>query len=119
MEDQMEIDLATDPWNSKRVDKLFLPAENEHPKDAIARCIDILMDARTAPDGYKSIINGGDEHNNCTKRDIIKLNDKCIYLISAINTALDTFPKKKHGETAVRNPEKPAVFQQPIHWQNS
>ncbi len=72
----MEIDLATDPWNSKSVHKMFLPVENEHTKDAIAHRIDILMDARTAPDGYKSIINGGDEHNNCTKRDIIKLNNK-------------------------------------------
>ncbi len=31
------------------------------------------MDARTEPDGYKSIIDGGDEHNNCTKKGIIKI----------------------------------------------
>ncbi len=90
----MEIDLSTDPWNSKRVQKIFLPVEDEHPKDAVARRIDILMETRTAPDGYKTIINGGDEYNNCSKRDIIKLNDKCIYLISALNTALNNFPEK-------------------------
>ena len=33
---KMEIDLSTDPWSNKRVFKLFLPTENEHPKDAIA-----------------------------------------------------------------------------------
>ena len=93
-EEKMEIDLTTDPWDNKRVRKLFLPVENEHPKDAIARRIDILMEARTSPDGYKSIIQGGDEHNNCTKKDIIKLNDKCIYLISALTAALNSFPKK-------------------------
>jgi hypothetical protein len=59
--------------------------ENKHQKDAIARCIDILMDARTAPDGYKNIINEGEEHSNCTKRDIIEINGKCIYLISVLN----------------------------------
>jgi hypothetical protein len=94
MEEQIEIDLATDPWNSKQVHKLFLPVGNEHPKDAIARWIDILMDARTTTDGYKCIINGGDVHDNCTKRDIFKLNDKCLYLISALNTALTCFPEK-------------------------
>ncbi len=90
----MEIDLSTDPWNSKRVQILFVTVEDEHPKDAVARRIDILMEARTAPDGYKTIINGGDEQNNCTKRDIINLNDICIYFISALNTALNSFPEK-------------------------
>jgi hypothetical protein len=51
----MEIDLATDPWNSKRVPNLHV--EDEHTKDAIAHCIDILMEARTVPDEYKTIIN--------------------------------------------------------------
>ncbi len=45
------------------------------------------------PDRYKSIIHGGGKHNNCTKRDTIKLNDKCIYLIIMLNTALNSFPK--------------------------
>jgi hypothetical protein len=36
----MEIDLSSDPWRNKRVFKLFLPTENEHPKDAIAKCIE-------------------------------------------------------------------------------
>jgi hypothetical protein len=34
--DKMEIDFTTDPWMNKRVFKLFLPSEKEHPKDAIA-----------------------------------------------------------------------------------
>jgi hypothetical protein len=38
---KMEIDLSSDPWSNKRVFKLYLPTENEHPKDAIARHIDI------------------------------------------------------------------------------
>jgi hypothetical protein len=29
--DKMEIDFTTDPWINKRVFKLFLPSENEHP----------------------------------------------------------------------------------------
>ena len=64
---KMEIDLSTDPWSNKRVFKLFLPTENEHQKDAIVRRIDILMEARTEPDGNKEIIDGGDEYSNCTK----------------------------------------------------
>jgi hypothetical protein len=35
----------------------------------------ILMEARTEPDGYKKIIERGDEYNNSTKKDMIKLND--------------------------------------------
>jgi hypothetical protein len=106
------------PWNSKRVHKLFSPEENEHPKDVIACHIDILMDARTAPDGYKSIINGGDEHNNSTKRDIIKLNDKCIYFISALNTALNTFPKKNMERLLRGIQQNLQCSNNPIHWQN-
>jgi hypothetical protein len=64
---KMEIDTSSDPWGNKRVFKLFLPTENEHPKDAIARCIDILMEARTETDGYRETIDGGDEYSNCTK----------------------------------------------------
>ncbi len=92
--DKMEIDFTTDPWINKRVLKLFLPSQKEHPKDAIARRIDILMEARSEPDGYKEIIDGGHEYSNCTIKDIIKLNDKCIYLISALTIALKHFPKK-------------------------
>ncbi len=72
--------------------KLFLPSCEEHPKDAIAHRIDIIMDARCVPDGHKSNIEGEDEHNNCTKKDIIKLTDKCRYLISALTIALHKFP---------------------------
>ena len=40
-----QTEFSSDPWDDKRTQKLFLPCENEHPKDAIARCIDILMEA--------------------------------------------------------------------------
>jgi hypothetical protein len=85
---------SLDPWNDKRTFKLFLAGENEHPKDAIARRIDILMDARIEPEGYKLIVLGGDESKSCTTLDIIKLNDQCIYLISALTTALNEYPSK-------------------------
>jgi len=56
------------------------------------------MDARynkEEADGHKSIIEQGDEHSNCTKKDIVKLlMDKCIYLISALIIALHNFQKK-------------------------
>jgi hypothetical protein len=39
----MEIDFTADPWSNERVFKLFLPSENEHPKDAIAQHIDITL----------------------------------------------------------------------------
>jgi hypothetical protein len=90
---KLEIDLLSDPWSNKRVFKLFLPAENEHLKDAIAWHIDILREARTEPDGYREIIEEGDEYSNCTKKDTIKLNDKCICLTSALTTVLNQFPK--------------------------
>jgi hypothetical protein len=44
-DNKMEIDLMSDPWSNKRVLKLFFPTENEHPRDAVARCI--LMEAIT------------------------------------------------------------------------
>jgi hypothetical protein len=39
-------DFLLDPWDDKQTFKLLLPVENEDPKDAIAQCIDILMDAK-------------------------------------------------------------------------
>jgi hypothetical protein len=47
------------PWDDTSVKALFLPNANEHPKDAIAQCIDIFMEAKTEPDGYITIIEGG------------------------------------------------------------
>jgi hypothetical protein len=32
------------------------------------------MEARTEPDGYKEIIEGGDEYSNCSKKDTITIN---------------------------------------------
>jgi hypothetical protein len=90
----MKIETSFDPWDDTNVKALFLTDANEHSKDAIARCIDILMDARTEPDGYKTIIEGGDPMDNCTKLDIIKSNDKSIYLISALSNALKFYLSK-------------------------
>jgi hypothetical protein len=59
-ETAMDVDLTSDPWCNERVYKLFLPSECKHPKYVIACCIDVLMGARTEPDGYKSVIEGGD-----------------------------------------------------------
>ena len=84
-----------DPWEDTKVRMLFLPSSDaEHAKDAIARRIDILFDARTQPEGYKTIVEGEDQYNNCTKLDVIKLNDKCMYLISALTLALNNYPTK-------------------------
>ncbi len=62
--------------------------------DVIARYIDVLLEACTEPEGYKKLVLGGDEYNNCTERDKIKLNDKCIYLITALSNALNHYPTK-------------------------
>jgi hypothetical protein len=60
-QEPIRIDTVFDPWDDTKVRQLFLPDAGEHPKDAIAQHIDILMDARTEPEGYKSIIEGGDK----------------------------------------------------------
>ena len=88
-----------DPWDDTRVRQLFLPSEaSEHAKDAIARRIDLLVEARTEPTGYKKVLLDGDPHNNCTEYDILKLRDQCMYLISALSTALSDYPKKTWRE---------------------
>jgi hypothetical protein len=46
LSEKMQKDLVFDPWDDKRTQKLFLPADNEHPMDAIARRIDLLIDAQ-------------------------------------------------------------------------
>jgi hypothetical protein len=84
-----------DPWNDSKIRQLFLPSNsNEHAKDAIARRIDLLMEARTEPEGYKRIVLGGDLHNNCTDYDILKLSNQSMYLISALTIALEEYPRK-------------------------
>ncbi len=105
----MQMEFSSDPWDDKRTQKLFLSCENEHPKDAIVWCIDILMEAQTEPEEYKTIAMGGDEHNSCTKLDIIKLNDKCIYLISALTTAFNDYPTKTWMQCCT-DASKPAVY---------
>jgi len=92
-QEQMQIDYIYDPWEDQKIRQLFLPSEGEHPMDAIARRIDLLMEARTSPEGYKMVVEG-DTHGNCTGLDKIKILDKCLYLISALSIALNGYPKK-------------------------
>jgi hypothetical protein len=54
----MQIYVLFDPWDDNRMHKLFLPVENEHPMDAIARRIDQLLEARMTPDGKKLMLEG-------------------------------------------------------------
>jgi hypothetical protein len=90
----MPMDYEFDPWDDKKIKrKLFAPEKDEHPMDAIARRIDKLMEARKSVVGYKDLIFGGDPYENCTEVEKIKLQDKAIYLIAALRSALNSYPK--------------------------
>jgi hypothetical protein len=78
---KMQMDYEYDPWDDIKVRKLFALLKDEHPMDAIARRIDLLLEARTSPEGYKMVVEGGDPYGNCTDLDKIKILDKCLYLI--------------------------------------
>ena len=78
-QEQMQIDYIYDPWQDQKNRQLFLPSEGEHPMDAIARRIDLLLEACTSPEGYKMVVEGGDPYDNCTELDKIKILDKCLY----------------------------------------
>jgi len=88
----MQIEYSFDPWDDKKIRQLFSPLPDEHPLDAIARRIDILMDVRKSPEGYKLIVEGGDTNETCTELDKIKLQDKSIYLIAVLRNALKGYP---------------------------
>jgi hypothetical protein len=45
----MQIYVLFDLWDDNRTQKLFLPVENEHLMNAIARRIDQLLEARMTP----------------------------------------------------------------------
>jgi hypothetical protein len=68
----MQIEYSFDPWEEKKISQSFSPLPDEHPLDAIARRIDILMDVRKTPKGYKTILEGGDPNKTCTELDNIK-----------------------------------------------
>ena len=97
----MQIDYIYDPWEDQKIRQLFLPSEGEHPMDAIARRIDLLLEARTSPEGYKMVVEGGDPYGNCTDLDKIKILDKCLYLISALSITLKMY-QKKHLDCMLR-----------------
>ena len=61
-------------WDSKDAKNLFVPKKSDvSMHKAIIRRIDILELARTDPNGYMQIIDGGDEHGNCTDLEILKI----------------------------------------------
>jgi hypothetical protein len=47
----MQIDYIYDPWEDQNIHNLFIPDEGQHPMDAIARRINLLMEAHTSLEG--------------------------------------------------------------------
>jgi hypothetical protein len=105
---EMPMDYEYDPWDDTKIQRIFAPMKDGHPIDAIARRIDKFMEARKSVEGCKSLIIGGDPHDNCTELDKIMLQYKAFYLISALRFALSYHPKK-HGQNAVKKPVQSAV----------
>jgi hypothetical protein len=56
----MQIEYSFDPWDDKKR-QLLSHLLNEHPLDAIARRIEILMDVRKTPEGYNLILEKGNQ----------------------------------------------------------
>jgi len=80
-------------WDSKDAKNLFVPKKsNVNMCKAIIRRIDILELARTDPNGYMEIIEGGNEHGNCTDFDILKIQEKCLFLRKALRLGLKNYP---------------------------
>jgi len=104
---QMEIEYSYDTWDDSKIRQLFSPSKDEHPLDAIARQVDLFIEARTTEKGYKLVIQGGDPLENCTELEIIFLLDKCMFLLAALNNAL-LYYQKKNGRSAVKRPVTPA-----------
>ncbi len=55
----------------KKNKSIFSPLPDEHPLDAIARRVDILMDVRKRLEVCKLILEGGDQNEICTEPDKI------------------------------------------------
>ena len=82
-------------WYSAEATKLFVPASIEEDTwDVIAWRINIFESAQMQPNGYKNVIIDGDPFNNCTENDILKVREKCLFLIKALRLALLNYPKK-------------------------
>jgi hypothetical protein len=96
----MQMDYTYDPWDDKKVYLLFLPNGGEHPKDAVAPRIDLLLEARTSPDGYQMVVEGGDPYGNFSELDKIKILEKCLYLIAALSMSIISTP---YNECTVRD----------------
>ena len=82
-------------WYSAEAVKLFVLASiKEDTWDAIAQQIDILESAWRQPNGYKNVIIDGDPFDNCTENDMLKVREKCLFLIKALRLALLNCPNK-------------------------
>ena len=79
-------------WYKEEAVKFFMPKIDEHPKDAITHRIDLFYEARLTPDGYKKVINRGDPHNIASETDKLVLQEKCLFLMSALNDAIENYP---------------------------
>ena len=71
-----------------------LASIEEDMKDAITWWIDILERAWMQPNGYENVIIDGDPFDNCTENDILKVREKCLFLIKALRLALLNYPKQ-------------------------
>ena len=109
----MQMDYTYDPWDDKKVYQFFLPNGGEHPKDAVARRIDLLLEARTSPDGYQMVVEGGDPYGNCSELDKIKILEKCLYLIVPYLAT-----PERHGPPVAKKLAIPAAFFQ-LHIMNA
>ena len=82
-------------WYSAEATKLFVPASIEEDTwDAITWWVNIFESAQMQPNGYKNVIIDGDPFDNCTENDILKVREKCLFLIKALRLALLNYPKK-------------------------
>jgi hypothetical protein len=59
--------------------QLFPISPAEHPLDAIARRVGILIHVRKMPEEYNFILEGGDLNETWTELHNIKLQDKSIF----------------------------------------
>jgi len=66
----------------------FVPKKSDaNVHEAIVWSIDILELARADPNGYMLIIEGGTEQGNCIDLDILKIQEKYLFLIKALKLA--------------------------------
>ena len=52
--------------------------------------------------GYKNVMFYGNPFGNCTEHDMMKVREKCLFLIKALRLALQNCVLRKHGEYAAK-----------------